>query len=45
MIQVSPIGRGFFSVYGMEVLVSELMWVWAPCTLLAGLLYAVRRKR
>jgi inner membrane protein len=31
MIQVSPIGRAFFSEYGLRVLLSELVWVWTPC--------------
>lgn len=33
-IEVSPIGRGFFSARGMAVLRSELMAIWLPCGLL-----------
>ncbi len=29
-IEVSPIGMGFFSARGWEVLTSEAIWVWAP---------------
>jgi inner membrane protein len=37
-IEVSPIGVGnFFSARGMEVLLSELKWVWLP----SGLLFAL----
>ena len=42
-IEVSPIGRGFFSAQGARVLLSELVWVWAPCALAAVLLRAGRR--
>jgi inner membrane protein len=35
-IEVSPIGLGFFSERGLEVMASELVWVWIP----AGLLLA-----
>ena len=29
-IEVAPIGRGFFSERGLQVLASEMRWVWAP---------------
>jgi inner membrane protein len=29
-IEVAPIGRGFFSERGLQVLASEVRWVWAP---------------
>jgi hypothetical protein len=45
MIQVSPIGRAFFSEYGVRVLLSELVWVWTPCAVVATLLFAVRKRR
>ena len=45
MIEVSPIGRAFFSEWGARVLLSELVWVWAPCALLSAFLYAARRKK
>lgn len=33
-IQVSPIGRRFFSQQGAYVLLSELLWIGVPCSLL-----------
>jgi inner membrane protein len=36
-IQVSPIGTRFFSGHGLEVMRSELLWVWLPSLLLACL--------
>jgi inner membrane protein len=36
-ISVSPIGLGFFSGRGLEVLRNELVWVWLPSILLVGL--------
>jgi inner membrane protein len=42
-IEVSPIDLArFFSERGLEVLRSELVWVWLPCALLAVLATAVR---
>ncbi len=35
-IQVSPLGRAFFSAWGLRVLVSEVVWVWAPLAVLVG---------
>lgn len=36
MIPVSPIGIGpFFSTRGVQVLKSELLWIWSPCAILA----------
>lgn len=34
-IEVSPIGSGFFSKRGLEVLTSELVWIWLPLLLIA----------
>ena len=34
-IRVSPIGAGFFSMRGIETLLSELVWIGAPCVVLA----------
>jgi inner membrane protein len=34
-IRVSPIGAGFFSARGVNVLLSEARWVWLPCLALA----------
>ena len=42
-IRVSPIGAGFFSMRGVETLVSEALWVWVPCLLLALAGLALRR--
>jgi inner membrane protein len=33
-IEVSPIGMGFFSARGLEVLASEVIWVWLPALLI-----------
>jgi inner membrane protein len=42
-LEVSPIGRAFFSEYGLEVLLTELKWVWLPCALAFGSLAVARR--
>jgi inner membrane protein len=43
-IEVSPIGlRNFMSVRGLEVLVSELKYVWFPSTFLYGLIYLIKK--
>lgn len=42
-IEVSPIGAGFFGRRGLDVLLSELRWLWLPMTALAALGYSVRR--
>jgi inner membrane protein len=43
-IAVSPIGVGrFFTDRGLEVLQSELLWIWLPSALLAALAYFLRR--
>ncbi|QUL37045.1 metal-dependent hydrolase [Erythrobacter sp. JK5] len=34
-IRVSPIGLSFFSPRGLVTIVSELVWVWLPCSALA----------
>ena len=42
-ISVSPIGpRSFFTQRGVEVLLSELRWVWLPCLLAGCPAFAVR---
>jgi inner membrane protein len=45
-LQVSPIGRGFFSAEGIEVLLNEALWIGPPCAILLFLarLLAIRRK-
>jgi inner membrane protein len=42
-IEVSPIGAGFFSMRGLKVLWSELIWVWLPTIAVAACVLAVRR--
>lgn len=44
-IAVSPIGAGFFSMRGVTVLWSELLWICAPLGLLALPLAGIRRYR
>ncbi|HEY0555660.1 MAG TPA: metal-dependent hydrolase [Thermoanaerobaculia bacterium] len=45
-IVVSPIGIGrFFSGRGLEVIKSELIWVWLPSAVLAGTALGFRRTR
>ena len=34
-IRVSPIGRDFFSMRGLETLLSAAKWIWLPCVILA----------
>lgn len=41
-IAVSPIGAGFFSLRGLEVLWSELKWVVLPTAVIAMVLWALR---
>ena len=44
-IKVSPIGVGqFFSTWGLQVIWSELRWVWLPCLLLVGMARMLRMK-
>ena len=42
-VRVSPIGAGFFSMRGLETLVSEIKWIWLPCAVLAATGIAIRR--
>ena len=44
-IEVSPIGMRFFSERGLEVLASEIVWVWAPALLIYLLATAYRRAK
>jgi len=42
-IIVSPLGlRGLLSHWGMLVMKSELLWIWLPCFLIAGIASLVR---
>jgi inner membrane protein len=44
VIQVSPIGVApFLSSWGLRVLKSELLWIWAPAAIFAALGVAVRK--
>ena len=44
-IVVSPIGiRPFFSEWGLRVIESELIWIWLPSLIFAGLVVIVRRR-
>jgi inner membrane protein len=42
-IRVSPIGLGFFSARGAEVLASEVVWVWLPALALVAAVWAGRK--
>ena len=42
-LQVSPIGAGFFSEEGMEVLLNEAAWIGLPCGILLAVAHALRR--
>jgi inner membrane protein len=45
-LTVAPIGvRGFFSRWGWDVLMSELLWIWLPLLMLLVLIQLVRRAR
>lgn len=44
MIEVSPFANRFFSARGVEVLLSELRWVWLPVLMLAGVAAWLRRR-
>ena len=45
-IEVSPLGIApFFSMRGIEVLASELVWVWVPAAVVGASLRAWRRRR
>jgi inner membrane protein len=41
-VQVSPIGAGgFFSGRGLEVIWSEIVWLWGPIIIVGAFLYAM----
>jgi inner membrane protein len=44
-IQVSPIGYAFFSRRGLDVLLSEVLWVWLPTAAVVGSVLLYRRWR
>ncbi|WP_337661312.1 metal-dependent hydrolase [Erythrobacter sp. Alg231-14] len=41
-VRVSPIGRGFLSMRGLETLISEFKWIWAPTITLSLAVWAMR---
>ena len=44
-VVVSPIGmRPFFSEWGLRVIESELIWIWLPSAISAGLAVIIRRR-
>src|ERR1044072_1244099 len=44
-VEVSPIGVGaFFSKWGLEVILSELLWVWLPAGLCVAIVLIFRRR-
>lgn len=42
-IEVSPIGMRFFSDRGIDVILSEIIWVWLPAFLILGIALVVLR--
>ena len=44
-IEVSAIGRGFFSMRSLSVLASEFRWIWCPAILLCSILYYFNHER
>ncbi len=44
-IEVSPIGPAFFSPRGMEVIVSEIVWIWTPSLVLILAVWSYRHLR
>jgi len=44
-IEVSAIGRGFFSIHSLSVLASEFIWIWCPAALLCSILFLFNRQR
>lgn len=42
-IEVSPIGLRFFSSRGLEVIRSEIVWVWIPAIALVGAVWLYRK--
>ena len=44
-IVVSPIGiEEFFSEWGIRVMLSEVLWVWLPLSMVVGGVYFIRRR-
>ncbi len=43
-IEVSAIGRGFFSMRSLSVMASEFRWIWCPAILLCSMLHLLNRE-
>lgn len=43
-VKVSPLGMDFFSEWGMNTLISELVWIWLPTTLIAATVFLIVRR-
>jgi len=43
-IEVSAIGRGFFSMRSLSVLASEFRWIWCPAIVMGSVLYFFSRE-
>jgi len=44
-LEVAPIGvRGFFSRWGLDVITSEILWIWMPTLILLAIVALIRRK-
>ncbi|MBV7258828.1 metal-dependent hydrolase [Erythrobacter crassostreae] len=44
-VRVSPIGMGFFSARGLDTLLSEIKWIWLPCSSIAFAGWGLRRAK
>jgi len=44
-VKVSPIGLSFFSARGLDVIWSELLWLWVPATIIPGAILFYRKLR
>lgn len=44
-IEVSPIGAGFFSAEGVDVIKNEMLWIWFPSVAFVGFMLAISRFR
>lgn len=42
-IEVSPIGIGFFSERGLEVIASEIVWIWLPALIIWLVVWVYRK--
>lgn len=42
-IKVSPLGMGFFSKYGVEVMLNEITYLWTPCLIIVLISFVLRK--